>query len=419
MLKNFSLCSLLLLFSAFTTMAFQSSERLEVEAPKIRVLTLEESTALQNKNTAEHLGLPIEEVNTFMDFQEAFSNYADQLYDLYPDRISFIRMEEIPARFGIIQFVGDAPQEAFQKMNLIEQLGGQVVLLEDGEFSYEQHVERSELSASVLNDLGYTNHVTFFDPIIEKIKLEINLDGSLKKAPSLDQVADQLQAKLNTISSKFGRNLGTVSAEDFELELVDYVAEDDGEYIGGLRISNASGGFCTAGFTIIKPGGTKGIVTAGHCGTVTRIESWSGNLSLQLKNDYYNNTNKRDIEWHTVNGHTAWKYFQSSSCCMTPNNGYQTTSGMTGQSICRYGKASNSQSCGHTVTKTGVSVTTSGITVNKVALTNTTTSTSGDSGGPWFKGGEAFGINKGRYGTQGMFTQIEAALSIIGADIYD
>ncbi len=163
---------------------------------------------------------------------------------------------------------------------------------------------------------------------------------------------------------------------------------------GGVAMSS-----CTSGFTVRGSSAT-GILTAGHCGDPQSYATTPGGTpSYTAPFITQSWTSNSDLQWHTTPSHTDYASFYGSSSS-TPTARTGTGVAYSGQGLCHRGKTSG-YSCGY-VTSTAFAPTWSGacgsssctasfVRVDGVALANL----GGDSGGPWFSGGYAYGIHMG------------------------
>ncbi|MGP8323804.1 MAG: S1 family peptidase [Methanosarcinaceae archaeon] len=183
---------------------------------------------------------------------------------------------------------------------------------------------------------------------------------------------------------------------------VETLAENTADIYGGLSLST-----CTSGFSVKKgwwPFITKGITTAGHC---PNTQSYNGD-SLTFKSEKW--TGSYDIQWHTASGYTVTNKIQTSSGGSTRDitATKSRSSQAIGNYVCKYGKTTG-YTCGYIRSKDynpgGVNDQSTFIRVNNTAGWDVL-SDSGDSGGPWFLTGDAYGTmtHKITPGTNGVGT---------------
>lgn len=165
---------------------------------------------------------------------------------------------------------------------------------------------------------------------------------------------------------------------------------------GGVKMTD-----CTAGFSVRISGGKRGLLTAGHCGNSQKYSTTPGG-SVSNTSSYVSGINNAstDMQWHHMTAHTPVASFYGSSAS-TATKRVGTGSAYVGQLLCHRGKTTG-YSCG-LVTSTAYAPPASWnvcgssacaakwVRVSGVDLANRR----GDSGGPWFSGGYAYGIHTG------------------------
>ncbi|WP_394751711.1 S1 family peptidase [Crenothrix sp.] len=154
---------------------------------------------------------------------------------------------------------------------------------------------------------------------------------------------------------------------------------------------------CTTGFSVINTLGIRGITTAGHC---TDARKYSGIVFPYKAGSI---TGPYDIQWHTTPGYTPTNIIKVSNAgeiriiiAAKPSSAQ-----LIGELVCKYG-VSTGYTCGYITTKTFIpanhtatfirvdsSPPLSGYPVKNL-------SNSGDSGGPWFREGIAYGSHVGQ-----------------------
>ena len=173
---------------------------------------------------------------------------------------------------------------------------------------------------------------------------------------------------------------------------VEALAEPTDNIYGGLPLST-----CTSGFSV-KEGITKGITTAGHC---SNTKSYNGN-NLPFQSEIGGGS--YDIQWHTAPGYTVtneiqwWEDGSTRDIIATKSRSSQVIGGY----VCKYGKTSK-YTCGTISDKNfdpnyNWQFGDTSPTFIRVASTEGwgDLSEPGDSGGPWFLTGDAYGTMSGQ-----------------------
>ncbi len=369
---------------------------------------------------ANETGLSVESVERAILFQQAFGVYADELIARFPNQISAVWMEPVPNTKGHIQFVGEVPAEVTIQLKKRETLNsGNVILTANGLISMEDHVRRAELAAYALVDLRYQNHVAFFDPMRQVIRIELQLSEGASQ-PSKEDIAGAMQARLQAGEGEAGQLQGraaTIDMADLDLAILTgegpLVTPDHSR--GGNWLLDDGVRECTSGWSVSGPNGD-GIITAGHCNGLNQFEE-PGVTPYGMTYQFEVNGTGGDVEYHTTT-HPEDDDFYSDATTIRDVTGTKSTSTMVGGSICVYGRSSNVRTCNHIVEATGVTATGGGVTVTKLVRTDSTSTTGGDSGGGWSVGGTAWGIHMGQDSAgKGYFTPAQQAESVLGVTI--
>lgn len=182
-----------------------------------------------------------------------------------------------------------------------------------------------------------------------------------------------------------------------------------GNFFGGMRIENNG---CTAGFTVVAYGTTrKGILTAGHCRPDGYWGSGSDIVTLDTRGQIF--SGPYDNQWMEPAGsEDKLKPWAKDNTCSDTTTCYRIITGTTNRPeqainswVCGYGITSGFR-CGYITSVTfrpsfddyPSNVTASYVRVHRDGAD---LSRPGDSGGPWYKGGSAWGINSGEVGSVG------------------
>lgn len=210
----------------------------------------------------------------------------------------------------------------------------------------------------------------------------------------------------------------------FRIEVNDDIATEDHSRGGATLIGNDggvnNGGRCTTGFVARdRLTNEVGVVTAGHCDFSRGEYSAPDGSKYNMVRKKWDMNNKLDLAFFWSSHTPTSEFYPTSSA--TPRslvgwtsvaNTEEETILKTGSFLCHYGIVSATQSCGEVTDKTFEPPITRGcgkpglakvpcgpnfVRVDKryksgqVALQ----CIGGDSGGPWFAYGNAYGINKG------------------------
>ena len=173
---------------------------------------------------------------------------------------------------------------------------------------------------------------------------------------------------------------------------------------------------CTSGFSVQSTTGAlnTGVLTAGHCRPGPESgDQYYGSQLLPFQREKYEG--KRDVQFHTTPNYDDknWAY-DGQNDATTPF--YRNISGrklvsemFEGQDVCHYGKITNF-GCGLIYSKI---YSPSYVPNSQAGFIYVDSNSSldlcepGDSGGPWYRNENAFGIMSGQFGVDAIFMPIE------------
>ena len=366
-----------------------------------------------NAILAEETGLSIEEIDRAMAAQKEFGEYAQGLLKQHPGQISAIWMDKPegtvgPNTSGNIRFVGAVPTGIETKET--------VALTGAGLISLDDHKLRAEVAAETLTALGYNEFATFFDPKTNVIQVELLLPEGTTQ-PSKSTLIPTVRQQLASKSELQGR---AALLEEADVELT--VLTGSGPYLtldhsrGGNWLRDDGDRQCTSGWSVDGPNGP-GIITAGHCTGLDEFEQPGVNpYSMRWRSQVINHLG--DVEYHTTS-HVELAEFYATASHIRDVNGIKATDSMVGQNVCFYGRESNDRTCNIEVIAVGATIPVeNGYTFGNMALTDSTPSTDGDSGGGWSYGYVAWGVNSGHNSQgYGAFTPVEEAQDALNVTI--
>lgn|GEM_PF-1717350 len=364
----------------------------------------------------QETGLPEESVRKTIAFQKSFRIYANKLLTQYPDKISSIYVEKLPAIRGHIKFVDEVPEELNLSIKELNQ-EDKIILTGNGKVSFKDNNKRAVALSNTLAKMKYKNVVTFFDPIKNVIQIEIKIPTN-EKAPKKENLMIPLQKGLEISSLK--SNAKNLTEKDIELTIIRgegaIVTEDYSR--GGSLVRDDGFSECTMGWSVSGPYGD-GIITAGHCNGINQLQDHSnGNVyDTVWRSQVYNLSG--DVEYHTTPISGELDDFHADSTSIRDVIDIQSTNTMVGSYVCLYGRFSNVRTCNNVVTAINVTVNADGTTqVGNLARTNNTSSIPGDSGGGWSWNNTAWGVNHGHDSAgNGYFTPVQVAESALGVTI--
>lgn len=334
---------------------------------------------------AEDEGVKLEDAVNAVGWQNDFALMATALEEQFPDGFAGGEILDGPGRQARISFAGKVPPEAARIVGAFDQAtvsvaGGTGLSARD----IGARIEEVHLSVAARDDL-FDGTVTSFDRSSGTVDVRVRprqavAPGSIEARALVDMLMDGLPNR----------------AKAWPLAVrVDPSAGGDGEAFGGGRIEKVGYDalWCTGGFSVRTMSGSTGVATAAHCS--------EGNLSLTYEN--YNGASelstsvvKRhrgtygDLEWRTVSGTESDDFYYNF-------NATRDTTGFAnpqhGQTLCRFGHSTGAQ-C-NKVADTYLCVSYDGYNHCNLVRMDSDKANGGDSGGPWYYGGTAYGIHAG------------------------
>ena len=278
---------------------------------------------------------------------------------------------------------------------LVAESGIDIDVVEGRPYSWLELEARSRRLHGHIAGRGYRNIATSFDETTG------TLEATVTRGPGLPATARDLRAAL---PAEF--RAGT------KLAIVDTPVGGDEHAFGGNWVRADGFNTCTSGFSVTN-GSVTGVTTAGHCTGVDEIvEPGVGVHALTHQAEHRGQWG--DVEWKT-SAHIEPAQFYASSTDLREVNSLEARANISvGESVCVYGRASDSRNCGLTVFRTSVSCTVNGVFNDRLVAMNGTATTNGDSGGGWTFGTRAYGSTKGRCTFDGASRNVWSV-----ADLYD
>jgi hypothetical protein len=179
---------------------------------------------------------------------------------------------------------------------------------------------------------------------------------------------------------------------------------------GGRKVTASGGGsaLCTTGLTVRHTGtGVQGVTTAGHCGNtgLAYYDTSTNNYGLTLYGERYDDD--QDAQWMVNTSHAVFAKVYTGFAYISVTSVAPNLSGWVGDYVCHYGITSG-YSCGvitdvhfdpgNLCGPTGTSdCFPSWVKAVEPAGPDELRCDYGDSGGPIFNGGVAYGILKGGF----------------------
>jgi hypothetical protein len=354
---------------------------------------------------AEQTGIPLDQVRISRQFQQDFGDRMERVFGEEARNIAGVWVDPIPAVRGHIVFVGDVPAEAaeFVADPNVEVSGGATLSMST-QYALVRHL------AAAAAAIGFSDNVVSYQPQTQRIRVESARDAS---GHLVDK--EGLAAEVTRRISAIPGFPETFTADEFDLaektEPIYSMAT-----IGGEAMRD-DGVFECTGSWVVSSGATRGVMSAAHCNGLNQTVSADAvrTTSWQAATTYANG----DVEWHTTTGSEIGQFF-ADSATVRDITSTRLTSFQVGQTVCFYGRSSNTRWCSNTVSSVGscYNNTVEGQICN-VAITSSPSHPMipGDSGGGWSWNNEAYGVTSGANSTQIFYSTINEGLNNLSLGI--
>ncbi|MCF6289099.1 MAG: S1 family peptidase [Proteobacteria bacterium] len=356
---------------------------------------------------AKELGVSSKEIAQSLVFQERFEAFFKETLKKYPNKISRVWIEPAPSQEAYIQFVGKMPKVTTD-LN--------IDVFDGGVYSFQEQEDRAIYLSKLLKDNKQVNFMTYFDHKTGQIKLEMKT-ANRSKALTLESL-DSLLLKNNKLDNDEKSVFDNLSVDEIDLTVTEGLGEiykletaRGGEWLtrGGLQS-------CTSGWAVSGPNGN-GIITAAHCSGLDGLDHHftTADPDMTWRSQ---ERGSGDVEYHTTTHTESAEYWASENALRDVTGIRWTIFMLTGQSVCEYGRSSNTRTCNHNVISNNVTATfTDGVTVSNLVRVTGDNSINGDSGGPWSWGTTAWGVHSGSNGSTSLFTPVQRAQSELNVTI--
>ncbi|MEV4113424.1 hypothetical protein [Nonomuraea sp. NPDC049695] len=348
----------------------------QAEPEDVATIADEQAALAQDLGTvAADEGLTSEEATARYGWQEDFVTFANHLQDTYPDEYAGAAVTDDGAAW--VAFKGTPPTEAFARaagvpvpVRVIADKGfSEAELNKTLTDTYYGIRARKDLVADTGGDYDVETGV---------VTIEVQPQAGLTAA-----ARQQLKGDLQPASVPG-------SPIQVDVTVVDQVEQGTEAYIrGGGYLDLPEDRICTTAFTVKLRDGGYGVSTAEHCGRgrTLRYLNHGSSAYTTIKWKGGNENIFGDFAWYTRGSYTAARtYFWDYNKTRYVD---QVKRPVKGIKIAHFGRTTGTK---HSkVYKVNIC---SGDACGLTAMTKSGTK-GGDSGGPWYWGGTAYGIHRG------------------------
>ncbi|GAA1673551.1 hypothetical protein GCM10009830_19840 [Glycomyces endophyticus] len=226
----------------------------------------------------------------------------------------------------------------------------------------------------------------------------------------------QAEPGLRSSSAEIEALLPPDVAAGVDLAVTDALASGFDHAYGGARVRNGASNKCTSGWTVVAPGGTTGVTTAGHCDGIDGIlEDGVGAWALTHRQEHIGRYG--DVEWKTSTHAEPAKFYPSAGTLRTTREVELLVEMSLNESVCLYGRSSNDRDCGSLIKSRAHSCTIDGVGVRNLIRTNRDIGIGGDSGGGWSYASTAYGGHTGWCTVNGATRDVFSAADLFSSAI--
>ncbi|MER7577268.1 S1 family peptidase [Streptomyces sp. NPDC126514] len=346
-----------------------------VDTPDVMVDDLTAGELEDIRTMAEGEGIPLAKAIDQYGWQDRFTEVAEELEASYPEEFSGAVKSEDGAWFA---FKGDAPAHAVE---LADDLPAPAEVVSNRGFSEaELAAAQQQAHADVLAQSDVRNAVSAYDIKAGEVKVDVELRRTPSGKAARSAAARELTPSLS----------GTAVGIPVTVRVTNDASYDkqDGYIRGGGNLSIG----CTSGFNLKQiSGDLKRVGTAGHCTTVAS-QTYSNHPthggSTSVSTVWSHQGSSGDLGYTSKGNKASTRtFYQSYNNARYADD--RASMPAVGTSICKYGRTSG-KTCS-TVKYRNVSI--SGL--QHMVIMNGNACQGGDSGGPWYYGGTAYGIHTG------------------------
>ena len=306
---------------------------------------------------------------------DEFGRIQEQIATDRPGLYAGAELSAVPDGAPTLYIKGNADEFV---RGLVDSAGFSIQVIEGRPFSWQELEARSIRLNRQLAGLGFGDIVTSFDESTSIVEAVVTR-GPGRASASAEEVLAMLPAEFRS---------------GIRLALIDEDVAIDEHAYGGMWVRDDGVNECTSGWSVTN-GVTTGVTTAGHCAGINQIrEPGVGVHALVHQGEHRGQWG--DVEWKTST-HIEPDDFYATATEVRDVAAVEPRGNITvGEAVCVYGRSSNSRDCSHTVFRTSISCTNSGVFNDRlVAMNAKNTTIGGDSGGGWSFNFRAYGSHKG------------------------
>ena len=355
------------------------------------MLTPEEAEAQDMALVAESEGWTIEEAAAHRHATDVVGDVAEKVAAARPNVFIGSVAPSEPGEPPSLYIKGRADRTV---RDLVAGAEVPIILVDNQPFSLDELEERKLVVHRALENRGFKQISTGFS-----VTGRGQITASVTREPGLP--ADPSAILEGLPSAMRGQVELTVSDEPIAWAQHAY---------GGMFVRAGGQNICTSGWSVYATAtGTTGVTTAGHCTGINEIvEPGAGTWALTHQQQHRSAWG--DVEWLTST-HIEPAQFYSSPTEVRRATALEALASISeGETVCVYGRFSNSRNCTRRVAQVSRSCTFGDVVTDRLVRMDGEVTIGGDSGAPWFSGNRVYGSHVGLCGGGSVFSV---------ADLYD
>lgn len=340
------------------------------------------------------MGVSVDDAYTRLQVQVDAGQVESELAESFPESFGGLWLEQTPEFTIRVGVVGEDVDgiEAYLESSTINSLTSFVTV----DHPYQ---DLESWANSLLESTDTDSGMSLFDLSIDVPENRIvAISESASDSDQLEEALPSLVPDADTTAFEF--SVGELAASSLDI-------------YAGLAITT-----CASGFSVRSTSSSaRGASTAGHC---TPSQSYSGHVLTMVAERVQGS---QDVEWRTIPVNDTLRPWAFDGIAGGSTPYYRVVTGTLGRSgqpigalVCGYGKAT-AYRCDRIVSKSFAPSYVPSALSTFIVLHNDNAadiSEPGDSGGPWFSGGTAYGIDSGQIANDAVYMAINyiSALSI-------
>lgn len=276
----------------------------------------------------------------------------------------------------------------------------EVILADNQPFSFDELEARKLRVHHALEAMGFRNVVT-----------AVNISGA-GRIPAMVAIEPGRPSGVAEVLAALPADLRS----SVELTMSETPIGRDTTSFGGMLVTTGGASYATSGWSVRNASGVTGVTTAGHAsGADGIVHPGDGTHSFVFQAEHRGQWG--DIEWHTTNVAEVDDYYSTATTIADVVSVEPRANISVGEGVCQYGRFSNSQDCTLDVFDVSLACTLGGVFNDRLVQMSAITSVPGDSGGPWFSAGRAYGSQKGWCGNKDTFSVADLFDEALGVTV--